>query len=104
MLLNKHKFIVEKVGNVEQSKTGGHKFVNIILMKPGYTNEFGDKVGPDDIFSCTAWNKTITELPALNKGDKVEALLVLQGREQFDRNNSKTYYSTGLVIRNIVKL
>ena len=71
MLLPEHKFLVEEVGAVERTKDLKHEFRMLVFRKPGYTDEFGEKKGEDDLFEAKAWNKQLAELPALKKGDKV---------------------------------
>ena len=101
MLIPEHKFLVEKVGPTEKTPDGKHQFQTIILVKPGYTDEFGEKIGKDDIYECRAWNKTLEEMPVLKKGDKVKAVLNLNGRQFLDKNNSEIYYNLQLIIRKI---
>ena len=101
MLLPEHKFLVDKVGASERTPDGKHEVQTIVLIKPGYTNEFGEKVGTDDEFECKAWNKTLLEMPFLKHGDKVNALLNLQGRKWIDKDKGEVYYQTGLTIRKI---
>ncbi|MCY1720199.1 hypothetical protein OU798_07585 [Prolixibacteraceae bacterium Z1-6] len=105
MLIPEHKFLVEEVKKVETSRNGKHKFQTIILNKPGYTDEFGEKKGSDDILECTAWNKTIDEVPPLLKrGDKVKATLNLQGRKGVEKDTGKEFYTKQLSIYKISML
>ena len=104
MLLPEHKFLVAKVGPSERTQDGKHECQTIVLVKPGYTNEFGEKVGIDDEYECKAWNKTLQEMPVLKHGDKVNALLNLQGRKWIDKDKGEVYYRTELMIRKITLL
>jgi len=101
MLLPEHKFLVDKVGTTERTQDGKHEYKTIVLVKPGYTNEFGEKVGTDDEYECKAWNKTIGEMPVIKHGDKVNALLNLQGRKFIDKTKGDVYYRTELMIRKL---
>lgn len=98
MLLPEHKFLVEKVGQKEKTTDQKHTFKTIVLRKPGFTNEFGEKVGKDDLFEAKAWNKTIDELPVVAMGDKVAATLLLTGKEYLDKNQSDINYSLQLTL------
>lgn len=100
MLLPEHKFLVQEVFAPENTPNGKHRFQRIILNKPGYTDEFGEKRGKDDLYECTVWNKKIDELPALKSGDKVKTMLNMQGVENIDQNGKKLYY-TQITIRKI---
>lgn len=101
MLLPEHKFLVDKVGPTERTQDGKHEFQTIVLIKPGYTNEFGEKVGIDDEYECRAWNKTIVEMPVIKHGDKVNVVLNLQGRKWIDKDKGDVYYRTELMIRKL---
>ncbi len=101
MYLPEHKFIVEKVGPVEETRNGGHKIQKIILRKPGWRDEFGDQVGKDDYYEVQVWNNQITEIPVLKKGDKVKAMLNLNGKEILDNNNGELFYALNLNLRKI---
>ncbi len=103
MLLPEHKFLVKEVFDTAKTNNEKHTFKRIILVKPGYTNEFSEKVGKDDIYDCRAWNQTIEQLPSLAKGDKVKALLNLNGHEVIDTNGHK-YWTIQLTIRKLEKL
>jgi single-stranded DNA-binding protein len=103
MLLPEQKFLVEQVNEPEITKDRRNTMQRIILNKPGYTDEFGEKVGKDDHFECKAWNKTIESVPVLKPGDKVAAMLNLQGSEFIDDHGKKSY-SAQLTIRKIVKV
>nr|WP_319570232.1 hypothetical protein [uncultured Draconibacterium sp.] len=100
MLINEHKFLVEQVFPETTSKNGKHRTKRIILNKPGYHNSFGEKVGDDDIYECTAWNKTIDELPELKHGDKVTAVINLQGRKNIDQSGNE-FYNLNISIRSL---
>jgi hypothetical protein len=104
MLLPEHKFLVQQVGTTDRTKDGKHEFQTIVLLKPGYTNEFGEKVGEDDIYECKAWNKTLSEMPVLKHGDKVSALLNMQGRKWIDKENGNINYQVQLTIRKLTLL
>ena len=91
MLLPEHKFLIEKAGPKENTKDQKHSFKTFVFRKPGFTNEFGEKVGKDDLFEAKAWNKTIDELPAVSMGDKVAVMLVLNGKEYLDQNQGINY-------------
>ncbi len=101
MLIPEHKFLVEKVFQVDETKDKKHKFQRIILKKPGYTDELGEKIGKDDFFECRAWNKKLNEIPVLKSGDKVKALLALQGTCHLDITNGQEFYYTQFTIRKI---
>ena len=103
MLIPEHKFLVQEIHAPESTPNGKHQFQRIILNKPGYTDEFGEKVGKDDIYECTAWNRKIEEIPLLKTGDKVKALLNIQGNETIDQNGKKMWF-TQITIRKIEKL
>ena len=104
MLLPEHKFIVQHVFAPESSQNGQHRFQRILLNKPGYTDEFGEKVGKDDLFECKVWNAAIETLPALQTGDKVKALLNLHGSENTDIQTGKKSYFAQLTLRKIEKI
>ena len=101
MLLPEHKFIIEKVGPSDKTKDGKHTFQAIVLKKPGYTDEFGEKKGDDDLFEAKAWNKILEEMPVVKAGDKVSVLLALQGREFLDKTSSQIHYPLQLTIRKL---
>ncbi len=104
MLIPEHKYLVKKVYPTEQLPNGNHKFQRIILIKPGYTDEFGDKKGKDDLYEIKVWNNAIDELPELNPGDKVKAVLGINGVEHVDRNSGQVMYFTQISARKIEKL
>ena len=104
MLLPEQKFLVDKVGTTDRTKDGKHEFQTIILLKPGYTDEFGEKRGTDDYFECKAWNKTLQEMPVLKHGDKVNVTLNMQGGKWIDKENGDTNYQVQLSIRKITLL
>jgi len=97
MYLSEHKFIVEKIGEVENIKN--HQLLKIVLRKPGWRDEFGDQVGKDDFYEVQVWNQQISEMPVLKKGDKVKAQLNLNGQEFLDNNNGEMYYTLRLNVR-----
>lgn len=102
MQIPEHKYLVDKVFQPDTTRNGNHKFQRIVLVKPGWTDEFGDKKGPDDFLECNAWNKKIDEVPpGLKRGDKVKAQLTLSGRANFDQGKNETYYQLQLSIRKI---
>lgn len=103
MLIQEHGYLVKQIDAPESTQNGRHKFQRIVLNKPGYTDEFGDKKCMDDIFECRVWNKKINEIPALQKGDKVKAVLSIKGLEYTDKQG-KTIYYTQTTIRKIEKI
>lgn len=104
MYLPEHKFIVDEVGNIEKTPNKLHTYIEIILRKPAYRDEFGESKYQDDIFQCTVWNQKIETLPYLVAGDKVEAVLNYQGRKQFDQNAGKYFYTKQFSIQTIKKI
>jgi hypothetical protein len=100
MLLPEHNFLVESVSTPQKTKDQKHDFQTIVLNKPGWTDDFGDKKGRDDLYQCKAWNKTIAELPVLKRGDKVSAMLNLQGRQSIGNNGSE-YFNLELSIKKL---
>lgn len=103
MLIPEHKYLVEKVYPTENTQNGRHKFQRIILKKPGFKDEFGDQKSKDDLFECKVWNAAIADLPPLSTGDKVKAMLAIQGVEHTDAKGQVMYY-TQITIRKIEKL
>jgi hypothetical protein len=101
MLLPEHKYLIEKVDLPQNTKDNQFRFQTIVLKKPGYTDEFGEKIGKDDLLECKVWNDKIEQMPVLKAGDKVKAVLNLNGRQGLDRNNSEIYYTLNLSIKNI---
>jgi hypothetical protein len=101
MLIPEHKYLVEEVSGAQTTANGKHKFITVILCKPGYTDEFGEKVGKDDLFECKAWNKTADAMPVLKKGDKVEAQLAIAGTKHLDQNNGQEFYYCNVTLRQI---
>lgn len=104
MLIPEHKYLIEKVYPAENTQNGRHKFQRIILRKPAPRDEFGDQVMKDDLFECKVWNAAIAELPALKTGDKVKAVLGIQGVEHTDTAKGHVMYYTQISIRKIEKL
>jgi|GEM_PF-4124678 len=101
MLIPEHKYLIERVDPPQYTQDNQFRFKTIVLKKPGFTDEFGDKIGKDDLFECKVWNDRIEQLPVLKKGDKVKAMLNLSGREVLDRNTSEIYYTMNLNIKQI---
>lgn len=99
MYLPEHKFIVEKIGTVENVKN--HQLQKIVLRKPGWRDEFGDQVGKDDFYEVQVWNQQINDVPVLKRGDKVKAMLNLAGQEVLDNNNGELFYTLRLNARKI---
>ena len=103
MLIPEHGYIVEHIDAPENTPNGKHKFQRLILNKPGYTDEFGEKKGKDDLFEARAWNQKINDIPVLQKGDKVKAMLNIRGNETINERGQKLYF-TDISIRKIEKL
>lgn len=101
MLIPEHKYLVERVDPPQHTQDKQYRFKTIVLKKPGFTDEFGEKIGKDDLFACKVWNDRIEQLPDLKRGDKVKAVLNLSGREGLDRNTSEIYYSININIKQI---
>ena len=104
MYLQEFKAIVKSVSEKQRTKDQKYEFVEVVLLKPARKDDFGEKIGKDDIFYTKAWNKKIAELPALKAGDKVNANLILQGSEGIDKNDSSIYYSLQLSLMKITKI
>lgn len=96
------KAIIESISPIETAKSGT-KFVNIVIRKPARMNEFGEKIGNDDIFNVQVYNNKIEEIPKLHKGDKIEIKMSLSGSEHLDQN-SKIFYRMSLTEWAIEKL
>lgn len=101
MFLPEQKFLVKSVSGTERTKDGKHEYCTVVLIRPGYTDEFGEKRSDDDLFECKAWNKTLEQMPVIKHGDKVKAVLNLQGREYFDQQQTQFHYGLQLTIRKI---
>ena len=102
MLLPEHKFLVEKVFQPESTQNNNHKYQRIVLKKPGFTDEFGEKKGKDDLFDCRVWNKKIDNVPpGLKAGDKVKVMLSLNGRDYLDESKNEIGYNLQLSIGKI---
>jgi len=104
MYLPAHKFYIDSIGTVTASKNGQHKYIEIILRKPAQRDEFDEAKYPDDYFQCTVWNDKINQLPEIENGDKVEAVLNYQGRKMLDQNTGDTYYTKQFNIQKLTKL
>ena len=101
MILPEHKFIIEKISPVDETKKNKKKFVSLILKKNAPTDELGDKIGEDDLLCVTVWEKQFDQLEGLKKGDKVTAQLWMNCSEKLDQNSSKLYYSVGFSLKSI---
>jgi len=104
MYLPAHKFYIDSIGPVSPSQTGNHKFIEIVLRKPAQRDEFGEEKYPDDYFPCTVWNDKINQLPEIEEGDKVEAVINYQGRKKLDQQTGDPYYTKQFNIQKLTKL
>lgn len=102
MLIPSHMYIVESCSDIKQKN--GFSFRRLVLVKPAPENEIGDKMGKDDVFQVTAWNKDAEEIPALRKGSKIEGVLAMKGKAELDRKDGSTHYSVLLSIQRIKKV
>lgn len=104
MFLPSHKFIVDHIGTVTKTQNGLHDFLNLVLKKPARRDEFDEATYPDDYYEVSVWNKKINELPVLEVGDKVEAVLNFQGRKGFDEGKMEHYYMKQLSVHKLTKV
>lgn len=85
------KGIVHHVGQVQVFEK--FKMQEIIIRKPAYVDEFGDKKGDDQFFPVTLFNTDIEKYDAFNKlaGKKVTAVCYLNGRSKIDMGATKYF-------------
>ena len=102
MLIPSHTYVVESCSEIKEKN--GFKFRKLVLIKPAPENEIGDKMGKDDIFLVTAWNKNAEEIPSLKKGNKIEAVISLTGKAELDKRDGSMHHSVLLSIQRIKKL
>lgn len=104
MILPEFKFLVEKVGRRLTTDDGKHVYQDLVLLRPGYTDAFGEKRGKDDFLEVRAWNTTTEQLEGIARNDKVSAEIMLNGRKHIDHNDGKERYFINLGLRKIQKL
>ena len=104
MFLPEHGYIVEKVGQIESTRSLKNKYIECVFWKPAFKDEFGESKYPDDIFQVKAWDAKMNLVADLKKGDKVKAQLSLRGTQSFDQENSKIYYNQDLSVVRLEKL
>lgn len=102
MLIPSHTYVVESCSDIKNKN--GYNFRKLVLIKPAPENEIGEKMGKDDVYQVTAWNKDAEEIPALRKGSKIEGVLVLKGKAELDRKDGSMHYSVLLSIQRIKKI
>ena len=100
MLLNEHKFTIDKLTAVQETKKNQKKFVVMKLRKAAPTDEFGQPITEDDIFELTVWERDFQKLQGFKTGDKVLCQLYLNGRDKLSEN-SQEYNQITMSIRQI---
>lgn len=84
------KGFVHSVGAVQEFQ----KFVmqDVVIRKPAWVNEFGEKVGEDGFYKMTIFNSDIEKYkPVLVEGARVQADCYLNGRSRVE-NGATNYY------------
>lgn len=86
------KGILKKVFPAETVGKNSVKKVTITVFRPGYTDEYGDKVGTDDYFEFSTFNDKVPETLLTSLLDKkVEVVGYLNSYEYDEvRNNAPT--------------
>lgn len=87
MLLNEHKFTIDKLTGVQETKKNQKKYVQLKLRKAAPTDEFGQPITEDDIFELTVWEKDFAKVNGFKTGDKVLCQLYLNGRDRLSENS-----------------
>jgi hypothetical protein len=98
------KAIVTSVSEV-RTTDNGTKVASIYAMIPGYTNEFGEKVGKDEVFEIRMLNKLIEtyekELFGKNFKDeqvKPKCMFTCYLNSQPNESNGKVWYNLNLTL------
>ena len=102
MFLREEKFIVERL-EYENETERGVLYRDIILRKPAHVDEFGDPIGSDDLFCARAFKDKAKKRQQFASGDRVKAVLILNGKEVID-NARGIFYNTYLNLWRIEKI
>jgi hypothetical protein len=86
------KGIVHKVKPAQKGKNSETWYQQIVVRKPGRTDEFGDKVSNDDFYPMTKFSKNREDFNTDLIGKKVEVTCYLHGKETADTDNRELAY------------
>lgn len=95
-----HAFIAKVQSISPEHQKGSTRFKNIIVCKPAPTDDFGEKIGKDDIFKIAVFNDRIDKIPANIIGKIVELNCYLQGTE-FLQEGKEIIHNLNLVLSGI---
>lgn len=85
-------------------EVGDTTIQDVIIRKPAFTDEFGDKRGKDDYYQCTVFNDKTALLDTLKVGDRVSVTAYLNGREFDKKDEGGKGYSNNITINKIEKV
>ena len=76
------KAILQAKRQARTVSNGKYHLQEIVVNEPDRRDEFGEKLGPDNLFLITAWHQEkIDKLAPFNAGAKVEITAHITGKE-----------------------
>lgn len=88
------KGIIKNVGTVKDFTS--FKVIQFNVIKPGWTDEFGDKKGKDEVYPIQAFKEKIDQVTPLKTGDKVHVKAYLNSRETVTDNDVNYFLQMNL--------
>lgn len=98
------KAILQAKRQARTVSNGKYHIQEIVVNEPARRDEFGEKLGNDNLFLITAWHQEkIDKLAAFNAGAKVEITAHITGKEMpLDRGD--VVYNTSFTLVDIKQI